>query len=51
VCPVEGCISMVELPPERASVTWDQLTQKQREITEDWKKMQEYREKMGIHIH
>jgi dihydropyrimidine dehydrogenase (NAD+) subunit PreA len=51
VCPVEGCISMVELPPERASVTWDQLSQKQREVTEDWKKMQEYREKMGIHIH
>ena len=51
VCPVEGCISMVELPPERASVTWDQLTQKQREVTEDWRKMQEYREKMGIHIH
>src|SRR6516225_9293082 len=38
VCPVEGCISMVELPPERASVTWDQLTQKQREVTEDWRK-------------
>lgn len=51
VCPVEDCISMVELPPERASVTWDQLTQRQREVTEDWKKMQEYREKMGIHIH
>jgi dihydropyrimidine dehydrogenase (NAD+) subunit PreA len=51
VCPVDGCISMVELPPERASVTWDQLTQKQPEVTEDWKKMQEYREKMGIRIH
>ena len=51
VCPVDGCIAMVELPPERASVTWDELTQKQREVTEDWKKMQEYREKMGIHIH
>jgi dihydropyrimidine dehydrogenase (NAD+) subunit PreA len=51
VCPVEGCIDMVELPPERPSVTWDQLSQKQREVTEDWQKMQEYRDKMGIHIH
>jgi hypothetical protein len=48
---VEGCIDMVELPPERPSVTWDQLSQKQREVTEDWQKMQEYRDKMGIHIH
>jgi dihydropyrimidine dehydrogenase (NAD+) subunit PreA len=51
VCPVEDCIAMVELPSGRASVTWDELSQKQREVTEDWDKMLQYREKMGIHIH
>jgi len=51
VCPVENCIQMVEEPSERPSVTWDELTQKQREVTEDWEKMQAYRDKMGIHIH
>jgi len=51
VCPVEDCIAMVELPPDRPSVTWDELSQKQREVTEDWNKMMQYREKMGIHIH
>jgi dihydropyrimidine dehydrogenase (NAD+) subunit PreA len=51
VCPVENCIQMVEEPSGRASVTWDELTQKQREVTEDWEKMKAYRDKMGIHIH
>jgi dihydropyrimidine dehydrogenase (NAD+) subunit PreA len=51
VCPVEDCIAMVELPSGRPSVTWDELSQKQREVTEDWDKMLQYREKMGIHIH
>jgi dihydropyrimidine dehydrogenase (NAD+) subunit PreA len=51
VCPVDSCISMVEEPPERPSVTWDELTQKHPEVTEDWEKMKAYREKMGIHIH
>jgi len=51
VCPVESCIRMVEEPSGRPSVTWDQLTQKQPEVTEDWEKMKAYREKMGIHIH
>jgi dihydropyrimidine dehydrogenase (NAD+) subunit PreA len=51
VCPVEDCIAMVELPSGRPSVTWDELTQSQPEVTEDWRKMMAYREKMGIHIH
>ena len=51
VCPVEGCIEMVEMKPERPAVTWEELTEKQPEVTEDWQKMEEYREKMGIHIH
>ena len=51
VCPVEDCIAMVELPSGRPSVTWDELTQRQPDVTEDWNKMMAYREKMGIHIH
>ena len=51
VCPVEDCIAMVELPSGRPRMTWDELTQSQREVTEDWNKMMAYREKMGIHIH
>jgi dihydropyrimidine dehydrogenase (NAD+) subunit PreA len=51
VCPVENCIQMVEEPQERPSVTWDELSRKQREVTEDWEKMKAYRDKMGIHIH
>jgi dihydropyrimidine dehydrogenase (NAD+) subunit PreA len=48
---VEDCIAMVELPSGRPSVTWDELTQSQPDVTEDWNKMMAYREKMGIHIH
>jgi dihydropyrimidine dehydrogenase (NAD+) subunit PreA len=51
VCPVEDCIAMLELPPDRPSVTWDELSKSHREVTEDWNKMMQYREKMGIHIH
>jgi dihydropyrimidine dehydrogenase (NAD+) subunit PreA len=51
VCPVEHCIEMVELPPERASLTWDQLSKSQPEVTEDWEAMKRYREKMRIEVH
>jgi dihydropyrimidine dehydrogenase (NAD+) subunit PreA len=51
VCPVDNCIQMVEEPPDRPSVTWDELTHRNRDVTEDWEKMKAYREKMGIHIH
>lgn len=51
VCPVEHCIEMVELPPCRPSVTWEQLTKSQREVTENWDAMERYREEHGIHIH
>jgi dihydropyrimidine dehydrogenase (NAD+) subunit PreA len=51
VCPVENCIEMVELPPERESVTWDQLVKTNTAATEDWEEMKEYRRKMGIEIH
>jgi hypothetical protein len=42
---------MVELPPERASLTWDQLSKSQPEVTEDWEAMKRYREKMRIEVH
>jgi dihydropyrimidine dehydrogenase (NAD+) subunit PreA len=51
VCPVEDCIRMIEEPSGRPPVTWGQLSESQPEVTEDWEKMQKYREKMGIHIH
>jgi dihydropyrimidine dehydrogenase (NAD+) subunit PreA len=51
VCPVEDCIQMVEEPTKRPPVTWKEISDSQREVTEDWEKMKQYREKMGIHIH
>jgi len=51
VCPVENCIQMVELPSGKPSITWDELTRTQRAVTEDWQQMEQYRQKMGIHIH
>ncbi len=51
VCPVEQCISMVELPPVRAAVTWGEITRNQPEVTEDWEAMKRYREAAGIDIH
>jgi dihydropyrimidine dehydrogenase (NAD+) subunit PreA len=51
ICPVENCIEMVELPPAKPSITWEQLSQQQRGVTEDWQQMEQYRQKMGIRIH
>ena len=51
VCPVDGCISMVEVQPERESVTWGEITEKRPEITTDWDAMKDYRDKMNIDIH
>jgi dihydropyrimidine dehydrogenase (NAD+) subunit PreA len=51
VCPVDDCISMVELPSGREEVTWSELSEQQPEVTEDWEKMKAYRERVGIHIH
>ena len=51
VCPVEGCIEMVSLPPRNGPVTWDQLAATRRDVTEDWEAMKRYREERGIHIH
>ncbi|HEX7003546.1 MAG TPA: NAD-dependent dihydropyrimidine dehydrogenase subunit PreA [Trueperaceae bacterium] len=51
VCPVEECITMVEVPSGRESVTWKELSRRQPEVTEDWQAMQEYRNRVGIDIH
>lgn len=51
VCPVEGCIEMVELPSGRPSITWDELTKARPEVGTDWEAMKRYRQEMGIEIH
>jgi dihydropyrimidine dehydrogenase (NAD+) subunit PreA len=51
VCPVENCISMVELPSGRESITWDQLSKAQPEVTSDWDAMKKYRQEHEIEIH
>ena len=51
VCPVDNCITMVQLPAERGSVTWGQLSEQQPEVTADWEAMNRYRKQEGIHIH
>lgn len=51
VCPVNDCISMVELPSGRPPVTWSELTEQQPKVTEDWDAMQTWRDKEGIRIH
>jgi dihydropyrimidine dehydrogenase (NAD+) subunit PreA len=51
VCPVDECISMIEVPSQRDSVTWGQIMKDKAEITTDWEAMKEYREKVGIDIH
>ncbi|MDP9146328.1 MAG: NAD-dependent dihydropyrimidine dehydrogenase subunit PreA [Acidobacteriota bacterium] len=51
VCPVEDCIEMLEVAPERPPVTWGELTKDHHAVTEDWNDMERYRQKMGIRIH
>jgi dihydropyrimidine dehydrogenase (NAD+) subunit PreA len=51
ICPVEGCIAMVELPSGHESVTWDELVRNRTDVTEDWEAMERYREEHGIEIH
>lgn len=51
VCPVDNCITMVERPPLRDSVTWGQITAERPEVTLRWDEMQKYRAEKGIDIH
>ncbi|MDQ3398974.1 MAG: NAD-dependent dihydropyrimidine dehydrogenase subunit PreA [Deinococcota bacterium] len=50
VCPVEDCITMVAVPPERPPVTWNELTRTRPEVLE-WEEMERYRREVGIDIH
>ena len=51
VCPVDDCIVMVDAPSLRPSVTWDELTVREPDVTTDWAAMSAYREQHGITIH
>jgi len=50
ICPVDHCISMVEVPSGREPVTWDQIAKSCPEVTEDWEAMEKYRKEKGIHV-
>jgi dihydropyrimidine dehydrogenase (NAD+) subunit PreA len=50
VCPVDDCITMVEIDTGRPHTTWNQLVKEKPEVLE-WDKMEEYRNKSNIHIH
>lgn len=50
VCPVDDCISMVEIESDRPHITWNELTKNRPEVLE-WDKMEEYRKEANIHIH
>jgi dihydropyrimidine dehydrogenase (NAD+) subunit PreA len=51
VCPVEGCIEMVDVPSSKSSITWAQISASRPEVTTDWDAMSDYRKEVGIHIH
>ncbi len=50
VCPVDDCISMVQVDTGRPRITWNELMRKHPEVLE-WNDMERYREKANIHIH
>ncbi|MBP7861070.1 NAD-dependent dihydropyrimidine dehydrogenase subunit PreA [bacterium] len=50
VCPVDDCISMVEVDGGRPHITWNELTKSRPEVLE-WDKMEQYRKEANIHIH
>jgi dihydropyrimidine dehydrogenase (NAD+) subunit PreA len=51
VCPVQGCIEMVQVPSGREGTTWRQLSQDRPEVTQDWEAMKAYRAEIGLDIH
>ncbi len=50
VCPIDDCITMVEVETGRPHVTWNELTRQKPEIL-DWDKMEQYRKQANIKIH
>ena len=51
VCPVNGCIEMVQVPSGREGTTWRQLSSERPEVTQDWEAMKAYRAEIGLDIH
>jgi dihydropyrimidine dehydrogenase (NAD+) subunit PreA len=51
VCPVQGCIEMVQVPSGREGTTWRQLSSERPEVTQDWEAMKAYRAEIGLDIH
>ncbi|MCA9803833.1 MAG: NAD-dependent dihydropyrimidine dehydrogenase subunit PreA, partial [Cyanobacteria bacterium HKST-UBA02] len=51
VCPVDDCISMVEVESDRPHITWNELMKNRPEVVAEWDRMEEYREEANIHIH
>jgi dihydropyrimidine dehydrogenase (NAD+) subunit PreA len=51
VCPVQGCIEMVQVPSGREGTTWRQLSSERPEVTQDWEAMKAYRAEIGLEIH
>ncbi len=50
VCPVDDCITMVEIETGRPHITWNELVKTKPEVL-DWEKMEAYRKTANIHIH
>jgi dihydropyrimidine dehydrogenase (NAD+) subunit PreA len=50
VCPVDGCIDMIEVPSGRDSTTWAEVTSNNPAVA-NWDGMKQYRSKVGIDIH
>ncbi|CAN5413266.1 NAD-dependent dihydropyrimidine dehydrogenase subunit PreA [soil metagenome] len=51
VCPVDDCITMVQIDTGRPHITWNEIMKSKPEVTEDWQKMEEYRKTANIHVH
>lgn len=50
VCPIDDCISMVEIETGRPHITWNELTKAKPEVLE-WDNMEKYRATANIEIH
>lgn len=51
VCPVDDCITMVQIDTGRPHTTWNEIMKSQPEVTQNWRKMEEYRKTANIHVH
>lgn len=51
VCPVDDCITMVQIDTGRPHTTWNEIMKSQPEVTQNWQKMEEYRKTANIHVH